>query len=269
MIEMLEYPFVQRAIIAGILVGFLGSWYGVFIVQRKMSFLGTGLAHAAFGGVALGLLLEAEPLYVAVPFTVIVSLAITRLKEKTKLESDTSIGILFAVSVALGIIFISLKQNYTADAFTYLFGSILAVMPVDLYLTALVTLLTIAFSFKYWGRWAYASFDRDLSQTDMKTIRADDYILSTLIALTIVVSVKLVGIVLIAAFIVIPAASARLVTNRFIRMTVMAVVFGITSAIAGLWLSFELDLPGGAVIVLLQAVIFIIAAIVGKPSELE
>jgi len=110
MSEFFTMPFLQRALIAGIMVGFLASYYGVFIVQRRMSFLGSGLGHAAFGGVALGLLLNVQPLWVAIPFTVIVSLAISLLREKTKLAADTAIGILFSLSVALGIIFLSFKQ---------------------------------------------------------------------------------------------------------------------------------------------------------------
>ncbi|ROL59083.1 metal ABC transporter permease, partial [Bacteroidetes/Chlorobi group bacterium ChocPot_Mid] len=133
MLEVFSYAFMQRAIIAGILVGFVASYYGAFVVQRRMSFMGSGLAHTAFGGIALGLLLESEPLWIAIPFTVIVSILITWIKQKAKISVDTSIGILFSVSVALGIIFISLKEGYSVDAFTYLFGSILSVNPSDLW----------------------------------------------------------------------------------------------------------------------------------------
>jgi ABC-type Mn2+/Zn2+ transport system permease subunit len=120
MIEIFSLPFIQRAAIAGVLIGFVTSYYGVFIVQRKLSFLGSGLAHSAFGGAALGLLLDTEPLWVALPFTIIISILIVYLKEKSKLSGDTSVGILFSVAVALGIIFLSLKKGYTNDAFTYL-----------------------------------------------------------------------------------------------------------------------------------------------------
>jgi zinc transport system permease protein len=269
MIEILSYSFIQRAIIAGILVGFMASYYGVFIVQRRMSFLGSGLAHAAFGGVALGLLLETEPLAIAVPFTVIVSLLITIVKEKTKLSSDTSIGILFAVSVALGIIFISLKEGYSVDAFNYLFGSILAVNQTDLILCFLLTIITILTIFRYWKRWAYATFDSELALSDRLNITKDNYILSVLISVTIVVSIKLVGIVLIAAFIVIPAASSRLVSRTFLNMTLISVIFGITSSILGLFISFWIDIPSGATIILFQALIFLISLIINKTYEIN
>ena len=125
MFDLLTLPFMQRALIAGVLIGFLASYYGVFVVQRGLSFLGSGLAHAAFGGVALGLLLESEPLWIAVPFTIIVAIGITWVKNRTELGSDTTIGIFFSVSMALGIIFLYLRKQYSTEAFTYLFGSIL------------------------------------------------------------------------------------------------------------------------------------------------
>jgi zinc transport system permease protein len=264
MMEILAYPFMQRALAAGILVGFLGSYYGVFIVQRKMSFLGDGLAHAAFGGVALGMLLNIEPLWIAVPFTVLVSLCITWLKQKTDLENDTTIGILFAVSVALGIIFISLKKDYAVDAFSYLFGSILSVGLSDLLVTCFVALISCLTFFRLWGRWAYATFDSELAESDGLNVDKDNYILSVLTAVAIVVSIKLVGIVLIAAFIVIPPASSRLVSNTFSKMTILAVIFGLLSSVVGMILSLLLDLPSGAVIILTQALIFIIALTYSK-----
>ncbi len=253
-------PFMQRALIAGALVGFLASYYGVFVVQRGLSFLGSGLAHAAFGGIALGLLLGYSPLALAVPFTVVVAVGIAWVRDRTELGSDTAIGIFFAVSMALGVVFLFLKQEYTADAFTYLFGSILAVTKTDIWITAgfsVVTLLT----WPMWQRWAYASFDRELAQTDRLPVVRDDYLLIMLIAVTVVVAIKVVGIVLIAAFLVIPAATARLVSRTFHTMTLVSVVMGIVSAIIGLIASYYVDVPSGATIILLQALLFFIAMI--------
>ncbi len=258
MFELLTLPFMQRALIVGLLIGFLASYYGVFVVQRGLSFLGSGLAHAAFGGVALGLLLESEPLWIAVPFTIIVAIGITWVKNRTELGSDTTIGIFFSVSMALGIIFLYLRKQYSADAFTYLFGSILSVTIIDIIFAASIVLVTILF-LPYWKRWAYSSFDRELAQADRIPVLFDDYILSILIAVTVVVSLKLVGIVLIAAFLVIPAASARLLSKSFSRMTVISISVGMLSAIGGLWISYYLDVPSGATIILLQAVIFFLA----------
>jgi zinc transport system permease protein len=263
-IEILQMPFFLMALFGGIIVAFLGSFYGVFVVQRRMSFLGDGLAHAAFGGVALGLLLNAEPLWIALPVTVLVSVLIKILKEKTNLEIDTSIGIFFAVSMALGIIFISLKRDYSVDAFSYLFGSILLVQKSDLLSALALALITIGLSFKYWKRWAYSTFDPELAAADRHKISYDDYLLSILIAVTIVLSIKLVGIVLIAAFLVIPAASARLISKRFFSMTVNSIIIGVAATVVGLFLSLLLDLPSGAIIIMTQATVFFILVLVTK-----
>jgi zinc transport system permease protein len=147
----------------------VASYYGVLIVQRGLSFLGDGLAHAAFGGVALGLLLGAEPLWIAVPFTVAVAVGITWVRERTELGGDTAVGIFFAVSVALGVVFLSLKRGYSTDAFTYLFGSILAVTRADLWVTALMVLIAAATG-PLWRRWAYATFDRELALADRQPV---------------------------------------------------------------------------------------------------
>ena len=263
MFEFISLPFMQRALIAGILVGFLASYYGVFVVQRGLGFLGSGLAHAAFGGVALGILLDKEPLLIAVPFTVLIAIGITYVKNKTNLAGDTTIGIFFSVSMALGIIFIFMKRQYTSDAFNYLFGSILAVSLTDVISPAILIVITFIFS-SFWKRWAYTSFDRELAQADRVPVQFDDYILSVLIAVTIVVSIKVVGIVLIAAFLVIPPAASRLINKSFSRMTIFSIVFGISTAILGLWISYYLDVPSGATIILLQALIFFLVMILKK-----
>ncbi|MFH1051074.1 MAG: metal ABC transporter permease [bacterium] len=261
MLEVLSYPFMQRAIIAGILVGFIASYYGAFIVQRRMSFMGSGLAHTAFGGIALGLLLESEPLWYAIPFTVIVAVMITWIKQKAKISVDTSIGILFSVSVALGIIFISVKKGYSVDAFTYLFGSILSVNTPDLWFSSMIAIITIVTFFKLWHNWAYSTFDSELASADRHKVQRDNYLLSILIALSIVISIKLVGIILIAAFLVVPPAAAKLFSRTFFQMTILSVIIGIFSALSGLYLSLLMDIPSGATIILIQALIFVIALI--------
>ncbi len=263
MFEILSLPFMQRALIAGILVGFLASYYGVFIVQRGLGFLGSGLAHAAFGGVALGILLNSEPLWIAVPFTVLVAVGITWVKDKTNLGGDTTIGIFFSVSMALGIIFIFLKRQYTSDAFTYLFGSILSVTTADIIVPIILIIITLLL-FPFWKRWAYSSFDRELAQADRIPVQFDDYLLTILIAITIVVSIKVVGIVLIAAFLVIPPAASRLLNKSFSKMTLVSVIIGIVTALVGLWISYYLDVPSGATIILLQAAVFFTVMIIKK-----
>ncbi|OGI28158.1 MAG: manganese transporter [Candidatus Melainabacteria bacterium RIFOXYA12_FULL_32_12] len=251
----MDLSFIQRALLAGLFIGFLASFYGVFVVQRQLSFLGSGLAHAAFGGVALGLLLGIEPLWIAIPFTILVAIGIISVQEKTGLTGDTAIGIFFSVSMALGVIFLSLKKGFAADAFTYLFGSILAVGIGDLWITGIFAIITI-FMWRFWGKWSYATFEKDLAITDRIPVKRENYLLNVLIAIAVVVSIKVVGIVLIAAFLVIPAATARLLSKTFSIMTLYSIFIGILSTFIGLWLSYFLDLPSGPVIILIQASLF-------------
>ncbi len=261
--EALSLPFLQRALLAGIVAGALGSYYGVFVVQRRLSFLGVGLSHAAFGGVALGLLLQVNPLWTALPCTVAVALGITWVTHHSVVSSDTAIGVFFAAAMATGVVLLTFKQSYTTDAFAYLFGSILAVRPADLWALGAIGGLAAA-ALPLWGRWAYATFDRDLARADGVPVDRDDYVLAALLAVTVVAAVKVVGIVLAAAFFVIPAAAARLLTRTFARMTLLAVALGVATAAGGLLGSYALDLPSGATIILAQAAVFGAAVLVGK-----
>ncbi len=260
MLDALLLPFMQRALIAGVLMGLLGGYFGVFVVQRRLAFLGDGLAHAAFGGVALGLLLDTSPLAVAVPFTVLAAAGMTWLKPRTRLGDDTAVGIFFAVSMALGIVFISLKAGFAPDAFAFLFGSILSVRGGDLAVAASLSVL-VALSWRLWGRWAYATFDPELARGDRIPVQRDNYLLAILLALTVVTGIKLVGVVLVTAFLIIPAASARLLSASYAAMTLLAMAVGAASAIGGLLASYSLDLPSGATIILAQAALFGLALI--------
>ncbi len=265
MLEAFTLPFMQRALLAGLLVGATASYFGVFVVQRRMSFLGSGLAHAALGGVALGLFLEAEPLFVALPFTVLIALLIAWVRERTELGGDTAVGIFFSLSVALGVVLLALKSEYAADAMAFLFGSILAVTPADLWAVALVALLSFL-TLGVWGRWAYATFDRDLARADRLPVLLDDYLLTAMVAAVVVSAVKVVGILLVAAFLVIPAASARLFARTFAQMTIFSILFGLLGVVLGLVFSYLYDVPSGATVILVESAIFLLSLLVAPKT---
>ncbi len=255
--EALSLPFMQRALAAGLMLAVLGGYFGPLVVQRRLAFLGSGLAHAAFGGVALGLLLGVDPLWTALPFTVAVALGITATTSAApgRISGDTAIGIFFSVATALGVVFLALRTQYSADAMAYLFGSMLSVRTSDLWATAAMLCLTLA-TVRLWPRWAYATFDRELAIADRLPVLRDDHLLAGSVALTVVLAVKMVGIVLVAAFLVVPAAAGRLLAERFLTMTLWAMALGAGSVVAGLALSYALDLPSGAAIILVQAAVF-------------
>jgi zinc transport system permease protein len=267
MLEAFSLPFMQRALLAGLLIGAMTSYLGVFVVQRRMSFLGSGLGHAALGGVALGIYLGFEPAYVALPFTVLVGLLIVWVKEKGGLGGDTAVGIFFALSVALGILLLALKNAYGAEALAYLFGSILAVGPADLKAALFVAFLVLIL-LPFWGHWAYATFDRDLAAADRVPVRRDDYLLTALIAAVVVVGLKVVGILLVAAFLVLPAASARLVARTFAGMTLFSMLFGVLGVVLGLILAYAYDVPSGAAIILVEGALFLLILMVKDAKTL-
>ena len=259
--EFLRYDFMRMALITGILVGILSGMLGVFVVQKKMSFLGNGLSHSALGGIGLGILLGIEPMFIAVPFVIIISILMFLIKEKTKLEIDSSIGIISSASIALGIVFISLKTGYVADAYSFLFGSILAISRLDVIYLSIITVIIVSIIIIYWERLAYSTFDRDLAIADGINVVKLDYLLSILLAIFIITAIKLVGIVLISAFLILPSSIAILFSKTFLQLTIISIILGVLSSILGLYISFLIDLPSGATIILLQVCIFIISYI--------
>ncbi|HET9028445.1 MAG TPA: metal ABC transporter permease [Trueperaceae bacterium] len=279
LLEALTLPFFQRAVIAGILIAVMSGVLGVFVVQRRLAFLGDGLAHAAFGGMGIGayvivtsgligssVALLQHPLWIALPFSLLAALVIAALRKRTRLSSDTAIGVSFAVSVALGVMFFSLippDVNLGVSVLDLLFGSILGVRRGDLLAISIVAALAVAALLAAWGRLSYATFDDELARSDGVRTGALELALFLLAAVVIAVSASVVGIVLMAAYLVIPAAAARLLAPTLARMTLLSVALGVTSTVAGLALSFYLDVPSGATIVLTQAALFVPAALFG------
>lgn len=256
---------MRNALIGGMLVGFVASYFGVFVVQRRMAFLGSGLAHAAFGGIALALFANIEPIYIAIPFTVVFAIAIVWIRENSVLAEDTAIGVAVAVAMALGIVFLQFKDNF-ADAQAYLFGSILYISGPELAMAIAMACVTLA-TLPLWSAWAYATFDRSLAQTDRLKVRMHDYTLAVALAVAIVVSIKLAGILLISTFLVLPAATARLLSRSFLQMAVVSVLIGTLTPAAGFYLSMIPDWPPSATIIFLQAALFVVALGVRRVAQ--
>lgn len=276
MVQAFAFPFMQRAVAAGLMIALMCALLGVFVVQRRLSFLGDGLAHAAFGGMGIGafvivssgLLAEGagllrNPLWVAVPFALLTGLGIAWVRDRTELSSDTAIGVFFAVSVALGVLFFSRippDVNIGVNVMDLLFGSILAVRSTELGIIVVVALIAVASLLGSWGHLAYATFDDELARTDGVPARTLEYLLFGLAAVVITVSATVVGIILMAAYLVIPAAAARLWARSMASMTIIAVLVGSTTTLLGVAGSYLFDVPTGSAIILTQALVFVVAA---------
>jgi zinc transport system permease protein len=280
LIELFSYPFMRRALAAGLLIALSNALLGVFVVQRRLSFLGDGLAHAAFGGMGIGAFvivtsgllaqsgtLLANPLWIALPFALAVGLGIAFVRDRTELSSDTAIGVFFAVAVALGVLFFSRippDANLGVNVMDLLFGSILAVRASELWLIAAVALLATLTLGSLWGQLAYATFDEELARTDGVRARALEYLLFGIAAVVITVSATVVGIILMAAYLVIPAAAARLWARSMVSMTAFAMLIGVATTLVGMAASYLFDVPTGSAIILSQALVFGVAALTAR-----
>jgi ABC-type Mn2+/Zn2+ transport system permease subunit len=267
-LDILNYAFMQRALIAGTLVGALCAMIGVYVVLRGMSFIGAGISHASFGGVALGFLLGINPIITAVFFCIATALGIGLVSRKGNIKEDTAVGIFFSATMASGILFIGLMKGYNVDLFGYLFGSILAVTKEDLYISAIVSIIVISIVIFFFKELMCISFDPESAQVIGIPVERLYFLLLTIIALTIVISIKVVGIILVSALIITPAAIAYQLTEDFRTMMGLSVLFGISSSAGGLLLSYYLNTASGATIVLLATLLFF-AATLFSPRRLK
>ena len=245
--------FFKNALIMGGVLGLLFGLLSFFVVMRRMTFLGAGIAHTAFGGVALGLLLGIPPFATSALFCVAAALLIGRLVRRETLSYDSAIGILFALAMALGALFIALKKAYTFDLSGYLFGNILGVTRTDLALTLAVLVLFLPFYRFYFQRLLYASFEERVASTSGVRTDVLESLLLIYLALIVVVSIKMVGIILVSALVVLPASFGLLLSNDYRRVIAVSVGYALVMVLGGLFLSYALDAPAGATIVVLGA----------------
>jgi zinc transport system permease protein len=264
----LSIPVMRNALIAGIVLGALCALIGTFVVQRGLSFIGDGLAHAAFGGIAIGLFFGVgieHAVWVALPFTVVVSLLIAWVLRRGKLRGDVATGVFFALSFAVGVIFLAKRtKNRAANAESVLLGSILSITDQNLEVIVLVSLATMLILAFTWSRLAYATFDRELAALSGVPVAVLDYMLLALTAVVIVVGVRAVGVVLVSSFIVIPAAAAQMIGRRLATVAAIAVAFGVGGSFVGLIASYHLDFQTGATIILTLGACFFVALAVAR-----
>jgi zinc transport system permease protein len=244
---------------AGVLASIACGIVGVYVVVKKIVFISGGIAHASFGGIGLGYFLGINPVLGALFFTVVSALGMGLVSRRTRLPEDTAIGILWAVGMALGVIFISLSPGYASDLFSYLFGNILMVPTSDLVLMLILDVVIILVVFLLYKEFMAVSFDEEFGVVLGIPVERLYLALLCLIALTVVVLIRVVGVIMVIALLAIPAAVAKQFTHSLKKMMFISVLLGIISVLCGLWLSYKLDLASGATIVLFSAVLFLIS----------
>jgi len=267
MIEALGSPFMQKAFIAGILVSLLTGVISAFIVLRKMSFIGAGISHAAFGGVAIGFFTGINPLLTAVIYSILVAIGIESTGRKGRISEDVSIGIFYSVSMALGIALVSLSKAYNVDLFGYLFGNILAITDEEILLTLVVTVAVTGTILVLLKELFLITYNEELAQVSGIHVKLLNTFFLVALSLSIVVSIRIVGIIMVSALLVIPGATARLFAKGLLSMIALSCIAGTVAVIAGLFLSYEYNIAPGAGIVLTSAVLFFVPLFLKKKSS--
>ena len=253
----LQYAFMVRGMLAAVIVGVVCAVLGTYVVLRGMAFFGDALAHAVLPGVAVGYLVGGGARGPVFWFAMATAL-LSAFGRSAKLKQDTSIGIIFAGMFALGVALISMVRNYTADLTHFLFGDVLGVSSHDLLLTVIFGTLILLIIIAFYKEFMLISFDPTLASTLRLPIRRLEYLLIGLIAMSIVVSLQTVGVTLMVAMLITPAASASLLTRKLSRMMLIAAAFAVFSGITGLYLSYYLNIASGAAIVLTCTLLFVI-----------
>jgi len=257
--DFLSHGFIQRALIAGSFIAILCSTLGVFLVLRRLSLIGDGLAHVTFGSVAVGLLLRTSPFYIAVPIVMLAGLGILKLTEKARLYGDAAIGIVSSIGIATGVILASIAGGFNVDLFSYLFGNILAISRTEVIISLSLSLILIAIVILYYEELLTITFNEESAKTTGKKTSHINNILVLLIALTVVLAMKVVGIMLISALLILPPVTALQISRSFKATIIISALSGILSVISGIFVSFALNLPAGATIVIINFVFFIAA----------
>jgi manganese/iron transport system permease protein len=263
-LEPLAFPFFVRALVAVTVVGLVCAVVGSYMVLRGLAFMGDALSHSAFPGVVIAYLLQG-PFYVGATIAAVgTALAIGWITRRGRLRGDTAIGVLFAGMFALGIFLFSRIPNYVGDLFGFLFGEVLGIGNDDLLALSVLAVIVLVTVAVLWKELLYSTFDPLGAAAAGLRVVWLDYLFLALIALTIVVSLQAVGIILVVAMLVTPAAVGQLVASSFRRLVSVAIVVGVVGPLIGLYLSYWLDAASGATIVLVETVIFLIALVLRR-----
>ncbi len=262
MIEALQFDFMRNALIAGVLVSLACGVVGTFVVINRIVFVSGGIAHAAYGGIGLGYFFNFNPVVGALIFSVGAALAMGIVQRRSHQRTDTIIGVIWAIGMAIGIILVDLTSGYKADLMSYLFGSILAVPTRDLWIMLALDGIILVLVTLFYKELLAISFDEMFATVVDVPINAIYLTLMCLIALTVVMMMRVVGLIMVIALLTMPAAISNQYVNNMKKMMVLASVLGVVFTTTGLWLSYVLNLTSGATIILVAGVAYLLSMVV-------
>ncbi|MFC2152449.1 metal ABC transporter permease [Bacteroidota bacterium] len=257
--ELLQYKFITNSLLAGILASISCGIIGTYIVTRRMVFLSGGITHASFGGIGVGYFFGFNPIISAAIFAILSALGIEFISKKTEVREDSVIGILWSFGMALGIMFVFLTPGYAPNLMSYLFGSILTVSTLDIWLMIGLCIIIIVLFILFYRIILFVSYDQEFAKTHKIAVNVINYILISLVALTIVLNIKVVGIILVISLLTIPQSTANLFTKNFKNIILISIVIGLIGAFLGLVISYKINIPSGASIIFSLVMIFILA----------
>ena len=260
--EIFKQDFMIKALITGVFIAISCSLLGVFLVLKNMSLIGDGLAHVSFAAIAIGLLVSDKPIIISIPIVIVASFLVLLLKEKAKIDADATIGLLSSFSIAIGVIIASVAKGFNIDLFSYLFGSILFISPSEMILSGLLAIILIVLVLLFYNDLFSITFDENFAKISGIKVRRINYLLSVLISVTIVLGIRIVGTMLISSLIVFPSVSALQISKGFKRTLMFSVLFSMIAVVLGIIFSYILNVPTGALIVIVNAIIFLITLII-------
>ena len=257
-----EYQFLQNAFLSGILASIVCGIIGVIIVEIKLVMMSGGIAHTSYGGVGLGYLMGFEPIIGAFLFSICAAFGIGYIKRKGAAHSDVIIGLFWSLGMAMGILFIFLMPGYPPDLSSYLFGSILSITKADLYLMISLTIIVMIVIIVLFNDWKAYLFDEEFASLRGIKTTFLEYLLLVLIAMTVVVLIRVVGIILVLALLTAPAAAAGMFTQSLAKRMLYSAILGIIFCTAGLWISYAINIASGAAIVIFSVLCYFLIYVI-------
>ncbi|MBV1709582.1 MAG: metal ABC transporter permease [Erysipelothrix sp.] len=252
----LQYTFMQRALLVGIMIAVSSSFLGIFLVLRRYSMIGDGLAHVSFATVAFALLLQQSPLLISIPIVILASFLILKLSEENRIGGDAAIGLVASFSVALGVFVSSLAKGFNVDLFSYLFGSILVIGQNDVIFSIFLSITVIGVILFYYQDLFALTYDEEYAVVMGKKPKKLSRILAVLTSITIVLGIRVVGTMLISSLIIFPTVTALQLNRGFKQTIALAIIISVSAVVLGIFASFAYDLPTGSTIVLVNGLFF-------------
>lgn len=261
MVDLLQYSFIQRALIAGIIIGLLCPLIGIFVVLRRMSLIGDSLSHVALSGVAAGLLSGVYPLGMALVFSVAAALFIEKLRKSYEDFAELAIAIILSAGISVAVVLISFAKSLNVDLMGYLFGSIITVSKTDVYMIIGLGLIIVAFVKLFYKELFFITFDEETAKIAGVPVRIVNLLFIVLVAMAITVSMRIVGILLVSSMMIIPVATSLQVAKSFKQVTFLSIIFAEISVVFGIFVSYYLEIAPGGTIVLFSVLMLILTII--------